>query len=451
MVLSCLLLNILGYKAISHVGYLEADAGLAKLMKHIERHNFKYYLQSKLKIRWRQMHCREFPSVTTLFNYLKCYHDEQTMENHPSGAYIPPLSNGLTGLLRVLKDLVQFAQQKNPVAIATIDQDATISPSGNQNAYYCYKGYKGYQPINSYWFEQGLLVHSEFRDGNVPACFEVLRILKESLEQLPDTVKTVCFRADGAGYQKELIHFCDSGESRFGMIHYAVSAEISAGFKEAAMSIPEKNWHDLTTMDAYGNVLYNGQQWAEVPYVPGWFSHRKSNPVVRFVAIREPWHSDSQSTKSHELPLPTCEMRSGHYKLFGVASNRYKMPGNELIHWHRQRCGHAEDLHKEQKNDLACLHMPSKYFGTNAAWWLIMVIAFNLEKIIQSLLPEAFQQLHMNTLRKTLINIPAKVVYHSRRLLIKLDDGAKAIRDTLIILRHAMVVGGGHPDPPRTV
>jgi hypothetical protein len=35
------------------------------------------------------------------------------------------------------------------------------------------KGYKAYQPINSYWFEQSLLIHSEFRDGNVNAGLDV--------------------------------------------------------------------------------------------------------------------------------------------------------------------------------------------------------------------------------------------------------------------------------------
>lgn len=454
MLLTCLLLNILGFKCMEDVNHLEADEGLAKLLAYFEQHDLKPYAKVDEQKRWRQKHCREFPSTTTLFNYLKCFHDEKTMEYEVKGeAYIPPLSDGLTGLLAVLKDLVQFAQQKNSIEVATIDQDATLSPSGNQNARYCYKGYKAYQPINSYWFEQGLLIHSEFRDGNVNASLNVLRILQESIKQLPDTVKNVYFRADGAGYQKEVIRFCDSGESRFGIIPYAVSAEVSPGLKEAAMSIDEKYWHDLITTDQYGNPIDKKQQWAEIPYVPEWVSHCESNPNVRYVAIREILQGDNvkneQKIADHEFPFPTCTMNKTHYKLFSIATNRYMMPGEDLIHWHRQRCGHAEDLHKEQKNDLSCVRMPSKYFGSNAAWWLIMVIAFNLEKIIQSLLPDNLQHCHMNHLREALIALPGKIIHHSRRIVIKLNDNCRAICQTLILLRQRILIGG--TDPPQTI
>jgi hypothetical protein len=39
-----------------------------------------------------------------------------------------------------------------------------------------YKGYKAYQPLNTYRAEVGLILHTEFRDGNVPAGYEQLRV-----------------------------------------------------------------------------------------------------------------------------------------------------------------------------------------------------------------------------------------------------------------------------------
>src|SRR5690606_40708390 len=70
---------------------------------------------------------------------------------------------------------------------------------------YCYKKFKAYQPFNTYWYEQGLLLHSEFRDGNVPAGFEQLRLLKEALARLPQGVEKVMVWSDSAGYQEELL------------------------------------------------------------------------------------------------------------------------------------------------------------------------------------------------------------------------------------------------------
>src|SRR5271154_4559436 len=54
---------------------------------------------------------------------------------------------------------------------------------------YC-KHFKAYQPLNTWWAEQGLIVHSEFRDGNVPAGHEQLRMkaMRFHLTALPGRV-----------------------------------------------------------------------------------------------------------------------------------------------------------------------------------------------------------------------------------------------------------------------
>jgi hypothetical protein len=43
------------------------------------------------------------------------------------------------------------------------------------------------------------MLHTEFRDGNVPAGYEQLRILKEALTYLPAGIKKVRLRSDTAG------------------------------------------------------------------------------------------------------------------------------------------------------------------------------------------------------------------------------------------------------------
>ena len=58
---------------------------------------------------------------------------------------------------------------KIPPVRATLDMDATLVETEKRDALFSYKGYKAYQPLNTYWAEQGLILHTEFRDGNVPA------------------------------------------------------------------------------------------------------------------------------------------------------------------------------------------------------------------------------------------------------------------------------------------
>ena len=88
------------------------------------------------------------------------------------GAWIPEPKD-LNGFSRISKDMLGFLQKNRPVPTATLDMDATLIESDKQEALFCYKGFKGYQPLNMWWSEQDVVVHTEFRDGNVPASFEV--------------------------------------------------------------------------------------------------------------------------------------------------------------------------------------------------------------------------------------------------------------------------------------
>jgi hypothetical protein len=46
------------------------------------------------------------------------------------------------------------------------------------------------------------VVFSEFRDGNVPASYENLRVLQEALASLPPGGEQVYLRTDTASYQR---------------------------------------------------------------------------------------------------------------------------------------------------------------------------------------------------------------------------------------------------------
>ena len=48
-------------------------------------------------------------------------------------------------------------------------------------ALHCYEGFKAYQLLNCWWAEQGTMLYSGFRDGNVPAEHEQLRVLRDAL------------------------------------------------------------------------------------------------------------------------------------------------------------------------------------------------------------------------------------------------------------------------------
>ncbi|MBW1668875.1 MAG: transposase, partial [Deltaproteobacteria bacterium] len=96
--------------------------------------------------------------------------------------------------------------------------------------------------------------------------------------------------------------------------------------------------------------------------------------------------------------------------------------GQELIEWHYKRCGRSEEAHSVMKEDLAGGTLPSGDFGENAAWWWIMILAFNLNAALKSLvLGGKWVHNRMKAMRFYLINIPARVIGRSRQLSLPLN------------------------------
>jgi hypothetical protein len=127
-------------------------------------------------------------------------------------AFIPLPNEHLQGLTKVNRDLVTSVQNHRPKKEATLDCDATLIETQKKDALFCYKGFKAYQPFNVWWAEQQLVLYSEFRDGNVPAGYGQLRLFKEALDLLPEGVTMVRLRSDTAGYQHDILKYCEKGK-----------------------------------------------------------------------------------------------------------------------------------------------------------------------------------------------------------------------------------------------
>jgi hypothetical protein len=127
--------------------------------------------------------------------------------------------------------------------------------------------------------------------------------------------------------------------------------------------------------------------------------------------------------EQQELPFPTMSLEQKRYKIYGIVTNR-AIDGNELIHWYHKRCGKSEEAHSVMKEDLAGGMFPSSLFGANAAWWWIMVLAFNLNTAMKNLvLKKSWIPKRMKAIRFSLITLPGRIIERSRELFIRLAKG----------------------------
>lgn len=431
MIVGLIVLNLAGGDGLEDLERLEQDAGFVAVMREVERGLLSRAERRQMQARWRKPRGRTLPSPAAMAEWLARFHDPQAEARRvPGTAYIPPMSEGIAALWRVHQELLVFLQTHRRHTVATLDMDATLVATHKREALHCYKGYKAYQPLNCWWAEQEVVLYSEFRDGNVPAGFQQLRVLQRCLDAAAAAgVKTVYLRSDSAGYQQDLLLYCGEGrDPRFKKIEFAVSADVTEEFRKAVRAVAEADWQPLyRTVD--GQRYKTDQEFAEVCFVPNWAGHSKKRADYRFLAIREPLRQlDLGAADAEQLPFPTEDFAiKGRYKLFGVVTNR-TLPGADVIWWLRGRCGKSEEAHAAMKTDLAGGRMPCGRFGANAAWWTIMILAHTLNALMKRLvLGPAWVARRLKALRLALINLPGRVVRHGRRLIVKIT----AAGDTL--------------------
>lgn len=438
VVMSLVLLNLAGGDCVEDLRVLEADEGFCRILSRVKHHGLKRKERRQLERRWRKERKRSVPSPSAVFRYLSAFHDgEQERLRQCGKAFVPVPNEHLGGFAEVNRDFLGFLQRNNRQEVATLDMDATLVETSKSEALYCYKGFKSYQPLNTWWAEQGVIVHTEFRDGNVPAGYQQLRVLEKALSCLPDGVEQVRLRSDSAGYQHDLLKYCELGANeRFSRIEFATGCDVTGEFKRAVAVVEESEWAPITKV-VNGREVDTGTQWAEVCFVPNAIGHSKKGPEYRYVATRramEEQLSLSGMDEDRQYPFPTMGMEGKKYKVFGYVTNM-DWDGGVLIPWLYERCGKSEQAHGVMKEDLAGGKLPSKYFGENAAWWWIVILALNLNAAMKTLvLGRCWAAKRMKAIRFALINLPARVLERSRGLLVRLAKNHPAI-DWLVEMR----------------
>jgi len=448
MVLSLVLLQLAGGECVDDPRQLESDDGFRRVLLRVESDLMRLTRaeRRRLELRWRKERKRAVPSPSSVFRFLDAFQvDESGRE--VGKAWIPEPPHALRGLRLVNRDLIAALDARSPQRVATLDQDATLVEVHKEQAFHCYKGYKAYQPTNVYWAEHDVVLHSEFRDGNVPAALGNLPVLKEALEYLPAGVEKVLFRADTAAYEWDLLLYMARGShSRFGKIEFSVSVDITREFRAAVAKVAKEDWKPLMRSGKKG-LEPTGHEYAEVCFVPEQLGRSEQNPELRYVAIRRLLGDGDQSRLSGSeqlaLPFPTEQMDGTWYKLHGIVTNRLSLPADELIHWHHARCGKSEEAHAVMKEDLAGGRLPSGGFGQNAAWWAIMILAFNLNSAMKRLvLGGEHRNIRLKTLRFQFICLAGRVIEHARELIVRLSKAHPRF-DLLIDARRRLLMLDG--------
>lgn len=298
---------------------------------------------------------------------------------------------GLPGLAKVNNHIVKKTLKKDPRKEYTLDHDATIIETEKEAAQYTYKKEKGYQPLVGFLPDLGLILDDEFRDGNIHAGVGIVESLKRCDKKMPVGKRIACYRSDSAGYQAEVINYCFSKDKYGEQKLFTITADKDEAVMKAIKAIPVEEWR-------YFN---EDRQIAETVH-----TMEKTTEAFRLVVQRWP---------KVQAELFDAEPYCYHV----IASNREEK-AEDIVQIHNQR-GEVENIFKELKHGFGMDWMPCGETSANAVFFRIGIIAYNLFQAMKLLsLPVWWRKATIATARWKLYHIAARLVFHARRVLLKL-------------------------------
>ena len=300
-----------------------------------------------------------------------------------------------------------------------LDVDDTIRETHGyhkQGAAYGYSRVKGLNAqlaILSTPLAAPVIAATRLRKGNIDSGHGAARLIADSLATLrrATTPGMVIMRADSAYFRHDVVAAATAGGARF-----SVTARLDKAVVKAIASIDEQAWTPIR----YPNAIFDEEQqrWisdaevAEVPYT-AFTSHRQAHHVTgRLIVRRVKRLNPKVATTQGEL-LPGYR----HHAVF--TNTTLTMVEAETTHR-----DHAviEAVFADLK-DGPLAHAPSGKFTANAAWLVLTAIAFNLTRAAARLASSTLGKARTATVRRTLIQVAARVANQARRWRLHLPSG----------------------------
>jgi hypothetical protein len=272
--------------------------------------------------------------------------------------------------------------------------------------HFTYKGEQGYMPMIGHLAEAGVVIHEEFREGNIAPATDNLEFIQACEARMPNGHRIAHVRLDSAGYQAGIFNYCeDTGKT------FAIGGRLDAPTQKAIAEIPEADW----------------KHYADC-------------------AVAETVHSMNETKNTFRLIVVKYERQAELFddkpRYHVIASNRVESTADTLI-WYRQRGEVSENGIKELKIGFGMERMPCGQLKANAAFFRIGVIAHNLFVLFKhSALAAGSLRHKVATVRWRLFHLPGKVVRHAGAWVLKVAAGAldlfRSIRTKSFALAQAM-------------
>ncbi|MFH0518680.1 transposase [Streptomyces sp. M41] len=221
----------------------------------------------------------------------------------------------------------------------------------------------------------------------------------------------IIVRADSAYFFHKVVDAC-----RTASVLFSLAVAVKKTVREAIVDIAEDAWTPIEYTDAVWDD--EGERWvsdAEIAEIP----------CTAFTSKKEQFHTTARLIVRRVKRLNPKSVPEGQAELFGVWRHHVIFTDSRFT------LVHAEPMHREHAvveqvladlEDSALGHLPSGMFTANAAWLTLAATAYNLTRAAGHLASTFHAKARTGTIRRHLINIPARIATGARRLTLHLPQ-----------------------------
>src|SRR5215212_2909355 len=256
-----------------------------------------------------------------------------------------------------------------------------------------------------------VIAAQRLRKGSAGSARGAARLATDALALIRRTQlagRDVLLRADSAFYSHALVTAVLGAGA-----DVSITVRMDSAVKRAITGIDPNAWTTIRYTDAIydettGSWISKAQV-AEVPFT-AFTSYKKADQIGgRLIVRRIPELNPKQSTGQETL------FDTWRFHAFFTTTDPAVLDTVAADQTHRR---HAviENVHADLKAS-ALAHLPSGMFTANAAWLVCAVMAFNLTRAAATLTTSpALARAATRTIRRKLINVPARIATSARRL-----------------------------------
>lgn len=295
--------------------------------------------------------------------------------------------------------LMKFRSHFKAYKSITLDLDSHVTPvyGNQQRAGLGYnpkkKGRKSYHPLMCFVGETRDYIGGLFRNGKHHTSHNAVTFLKGVIRKLPCHIEGIKLRAD-------------SGFFGLDMIKYLAKKPV-----EFYIVVPIQPWVQKKIRHMKDWIDIGGRaDSAECEYI------FDKDATLRMVFIR-------QKVKGHKAPKKQLKLLNTDvvkYDYQVIVTNSEKTPEQVWRFYNKRAC--CENFIKEGIYGFGLDKVVSHNYGGNYAWFELLMLAYNLMNFFkEEVLNQKKVKQTIQTIRDRVFLIPGRMIYTSRRLVLKLE------------------------------